>query len=228
MVNDGIILKRINIFINPATYLRIRNEIDFHNKNVVVRYDSLVLWVISKLFQFIPGERGAFDMSSLAPQIIQGCVEKKSAVLFVGGTFQDALIFEQKLKSRYPKLNLLVKEGFQTDQKAILELVHRNSIKYFICGMGAPKQERLVTEIFAKTGIYCFTCGGFITQMAKADHTDYYPPLVVRLNIRFIYRLFKEPHVRMRLIDDYPRGIFFFIFDRFRQIVQANNYGRDR
>lgn len=45
-----------------------------------------------------------------------------------------------------------------------------------------------------------FTCGGFIHQTAK-NEIDYYPAWVNRMNVRFIYRMYKEPHTRKRYLQ---------------------------
>ena len=45
-----------------------------------------------------------------------------------------------------------------------------------------------------------FTCGGFIHQTAK-DEIDYYPGWVDRMNLRFLYRMYKEKHTRKRYLQ---------------------------
>ena len=40
-----------------------------------------------------------------------------------------------------------------------------------------------------------FTCGGFIHQTSK-NEIDYYPAWIDKINLRFIYRMYKEKHTR--------------------------------
>ena len=44
-----------------------------------------------------------------------------------------------------------------------------------------------------------FTCGGFIHQTSK-NEIDYYPAWVDKTNLRFVYRMWKEPHTRKRYV----------------------------
>ena len=68
--------------------------------------------------------------------------------------------------------------------------------------MGAPRQEQFLINLknAGWTGIG-FTCGGFFDQIV--DRVDYYPGWVDKMNLRFLYRLLKEPRRLWRryLID---------------------------
>lgn len=67
--------------------------------------------------------------------------------------------------------------------------------------MGILMQERFLLKVkeagFKGIG---FTCGGFIHQTAK-NEIDYYPEWVNRMNVRFVYRMYKEPHTRKRYLQ---------------------------
>lgn len=69
---------------------------------------------------------------------------------------------------------------------------------FLIVGMGALMQERFLLKVkdAGYRGIG-FTCGGFIHQTAN-NEIDYYPAWVDRMNLRFLYRMFKEKHTRKR------------------------------
>jgi N-acetylglucosaminyldiphosphoundecaprenol N-acetyl-beta-D-mannosaminyltransferase len=69
--------------------------------------------------------------------------------------------------------------------------------------MGAPLQERFLLQL-ADDGWHGigFTCGGFLDQLI--DGKNYYPAWADRLNIRFLYRLAKEPRrLWRRYLVDY-------------------------
>ena len=55
--------------------------------------------------------------------------------------------------------------------------------------------------LLAKAGYQgiSFTCGGFIHQTSK-NEIDYYPAWVDKTNLRFVYRMWKEPHTRKRFL----------------------------
>jgi N-acetylglucosaminyldiphosphoundecaprenol N-acetyl-beta-D-mannosaminyltransferase len=80
--------------------------------------------------------------------------------------------------------------------------------------MGVVRQERFLLAArnagFRGVG---FTCGGFIHQTAR-DEIDYYPAWINRWNLRFLYRMYREPHTRMRYLK---AGIVFpikFLLER--------------
>lgn len=45
-----------------------------------------------------------------------------------------------------------------------------------------------------------FTCGGFIHQTAN-NEIEYYPLWIDRMNLRFVYRMYKEKHTRKRYVQ---------------------------
>lgn len=49
-----------------------------------------------------------------------------------------------------------------------------------------------------------FTCGEFIHQLAM-NKINYYPAWINKYNLRFLYRMYKEPHTRKRYLK---AGIF--------------------
>ena len=81
-------------------------------------------------------------------------------------------------------------------------------------GMGILMQEKFLLKVkdmrFQGVG---FTCGGFIHQTAK-NEIDYYPAWADRLNLRFIYRMYKEPHTRKRYLQAALLFPARFIFER--------------
>ena len=45
-----------------------------------------------------------------------------------------------------------------------------------------------------------FTCGGFVHQTAM-NRMHYYPDWVDKMNLRFVYRMYKEKHTRTRYLQ---------------------------
>ena len=72
---------------------------------------------------------------------------------------------------------------------------------FLIVGMGMLAQERFLLRVrdagFRGIG---FTCGGFIHQTAR-NEIDYYPGWVDRMNLRFLYRMYREKHTRKRYMQ---------------------------
>ena len=62
-----------------------------------------------------------------------------------------------------------------------------------ICGMGAPRQEELLVRLCRNGGWkgLGYTCGGYFDQLQ--ERLNYYPLLIDKLNLRWLYRMIKEP-----------------------------------
>ena len=87
--------------------------------------------------------------------------------------------------------------GFRSFQEYEAE-VRRARPDIIICGMGAPRQEELLLklkEVRAWKGLG-FTCGGYLDQLQQGLH--YYPAAVDKLDLRWLYRLVKEPRRLLR------------------------------
>mgnify|MGYP002228405091 FL=1 len=106
---------------------------------------------------------------------------------------------------RYPKVKFAgYRNGyFANEDEMEQEAKHITELNpdFLIVGMGALMQEKFLLKVkrAGYQGIG-FTCGGFIHQTSK-NEIDYYPAWVDKTNLRFIYRMWKEPHTRKRLYD---------------------------
>ena len=121
-------------------------------------------------------------------------------------------------KERYPNLIFAgYRNGYFTSENEMDEeakhIVKLNP-DFLIVGMGILMQEKFLLKVkdmrFQGVG---FTCGGFIHQTAK-NEIDYYPAWADRLNLRFIYRMYKEPHTRKRYLQAALLFPARFIFER--------------
>ncbi len=112
--------------------------------------------------------------------------------MLIGGAPGVARQVREKLLLEYPGLNIPeVCSGFE-EVDAMTSRVINLKPDIVIAGMGAPRQELLLIAL--KNNHYeglAITCGGFFDQYLQA--TEYYPALINRLNLRFAYRLYKEP-----------------------------------
>lgn len=72
---------------------------------------------------------------------------------------------------------------------------------FLIVGMGALMQEKFLLKVkkMGYQGIG-FTCGGFVHQTAM-NRMHYYPDWVDKMNLRFVYRMYKEKHTRTRYLQ---------------------------
>lgn len=209
----------IYTFLNPVSYLSA-----LEHKTLFERFDGIFAdgSILVAAIRLIYGKRvtrRSFDMTSLAPELLS-YAETHNKFLYIVASRQEQVekavgIF----KKRYPKLNVAgYRNGyFASEKEQELEIQHIVKMRpdYLIVGMGALMQEQFLLKVknagFDGIG---FTCGGFIHQTAK-DKIDYYPGWVDLMNLRFLYRMYKEKHTRKRYLQ---AAMFFparFIAERF-------------
>ena len=117
--------------------------------------------------------------------------------------------------NKYPGLNVTAcYSGYGQDPDEARQLFVANQVELVICGMGAPLQEqfldRLVKDGWQGVG---FTCGGFLDQTINWKGS--YPEWVDRHDLRFLYRLVKEPRrLWRRYLIEYQ--VFLYRFARLK------------
>ncbi len=149
-------------------------------------------------------QRESFDYTSLAGTVFQWAAQSKQQLGLVGGKPGVADQAATVLRKKYPDLEIVAcYSGFGEDLIEARQFFVKNQTSLVICGMGAPLQEKFLLQIVAESwhGIG-FTCGGFLDQLTAGE--DYYPAWVDRFNIRFLYRLAREPRrLWRRYLVDY-------------------------
>jgi N-acetylglucosaminyldiphosphoundecaprenol N-acetyl-beta-D-mannosaminyltransferase len=88
-----------------------------------------------------------------------------------------------------------------------------NPGRLIICGMGAPRQEEFLLSL-KRAGWrgMGFTYGGFLDQIASG--MQYYPAWINRLNLRFLYHLYREPaRLWRRYLVEYQVFIRMFLHE---------------
>ncbi len=114
-------------------------------------------------------------------------------------------------KERWHKLNIIgYRNGhFHSEEEKDEEAKHIVNVNpdFLIVGMGILMQEQFLLKV-KDTGFQGigFTCGGFIHQTAK-NEIDYYPAWVDRMNLRFLYRMYREPHIRKRYCKQHSSSL---------------------
>ena len=149
--------------------------------------------------------RQSFDMTSMAPELFR-FAENNGKMLYIVASKQEQVEKAVEIfKERYPKLKFMgCRNGyFVSEQEMDAEAKHITQVNpdFLIVGMGALMQERFLLKVrnagFQGIG---FTCGGFIHQTAN-NEIEYYPLWIDRMNLRFVYRMYKEKHTRKRYVQ---------------------------
>ncbi len=182
-------------FINPhAFYLASKNE---QYSNLLKEYDIIlpdgvaVKKALAKVHK-VPCERISFDSTSLALPIFEWAEKEQKSIILVGGEPGITAQAAEQIKKSYPSLSIISTLDGYTPKDELTKEISSQSPDIVICGMGAPHQEELL--LLLKTSGWKgvgFTCGGYFDQLSSG--MQYYPQWIDRLNIRFLYRIYKEP-----------------------------------
>jgi N-acetylglucosaminyldiphosphoundecaprenol N-acetyl-beta-D-mannosaminyltransferase len=176
--------------------------------------DGFLICFIARIFGKKIG-RFSFDMTSLAPVVFSEFSEKRFA--FVGSTKSNVEIFTEFVNDRFDITPCFISSGyFDRDSIEICKKIIDSDANVVVVGLGTPLQEEFLLELIS-AGYQgaAFTCGGFITQTASAGG-DYYPKIFNKFNLRFLYRMIKEPHTVKRYLFQYPKGAVLFAYDLLR------------
>lgn len=155
-------------------------------------------------------------MTSLAPKIFMYASEHNKSVYFIGGEEGVSKKAAETLKSSFPNLNIIgCRSGFfkGNEYETTLKEIVQAKPDIVVCGMGTPHQENFLLKLkehsWSGEG---FTCGGFFHQTAKSGVT-YYPKLIDKLNLRWLYRMIDEPKLIKRYSTQYPLFLLVFMLD---------------
>lgn len=193
---------RVYTFLNPVSYLDA-----LRHKDLFVRFDGIFVdgSILAAAIKMIYGrkvERRSFDMTSVAPMLFEHAQKKGKTVYIVASQQEQVEKAVKIFEARYPDIQIIgCRNGYfhnEEEQKEAAANIAALNPDFLIVGMGVVMQERFLLRAkgagFQGIG---FTCGGFIHQTAK-EGVDYYPAWVDRMNLRFLYRMYREPHTRMR------------------------------
>lgn len=148
-----------------------------------------------------------FDFSGVAKVVFSQMRNRGARLAVVGGKPGEAMVFHQVLERRFPGLEVVFAEDgyFPADTAgALIGRIAMAKPDVLLLSMGSPRQEIFANDLRKHTGhpMAVITCGGFVGQTASR-RTGYYPDLIVRLNLRWMYRLHREPRLIARLLRYY-------------------------
>lgn len=196
---------RIYTFLNPVSYLTaLKNKFIFGEFDGIFA-DGSILVIAIKLFYRKKVTRRSFDMTSLAPKLLRYAEKNKKTIYIVASQQEQIEKAVTFFKEKYPDIlftgyrNGYFSSDIEMEKEA--ENIAKVNPDLLIVGMGTLMQEKFLIKVKSKgyQGIG-FTCGGFIHQSTK-DKLEYYPIWINKLNLRFIYRMYKEKHTRKRYLQ---------------------------
>ncbi len=212
--------KGVNCFLNPYSYLQLRKNPELLDAVDKVYVDGMFLLKLLKLISFPVSIRRSFDNTSLAPVVFENLQSNGKTIAIVGSDQKSMEGFKSHILKKYPKLKLVFVRNGYFDSHGQLLSVQKELIKInpdcILIGMGTPLQERFLVGLKRQgwNGIG-YTCGGFIHQTASKG-SEYYPRLINKFNLRFLYRMYDEPKLIKRYTVDYSKFLFCFTLDAVR------------
>ena len=198
----------LTTFVNPGAVHMARSRPDY--QATLARFDLVlpdgigIVWGWRALHRE-PLRRISFGSTSLALPILRRAKADGRRVMLIGGRPGVADAAATALRAAVPGV-AFCKTHHGYDAFAAYEaLVRAERPDVVICGMGLPLQEALLVALRDSgclTGP-AFTCGGYFDQLHEGLH--YYPRIVGRLNLRWLYRLYREPRrLWRRYLLEYP------------------------
>lgn len=218
MLSRGQLERGAIIYVNGGNYEQIRSALPAL-QNTRYQVDSIFFFFLfrSLIRSKYLRKRQCFDFSGFADGLFKYCGDRRLRVFVAGGTAHDIKVFTTKLRTAYSEINFCGQSHGYIGNEEILESIKSAQPDMIILGLGNGRQEEFAVQVSnACPESSVFTCGGFISQTAASQGLRYYPILVEKLNIRWLYRLIKESHTRRRLFITYPKCALIFVVDLFR------------
>lgn len=209
----------IYTFLNPVSYIEAMRHNDMFMQFDGIYVDGSILVKAIRIMYGKKVTRKSFDTTSLAADVFDYATKEGKSIYIVSSEQKSVEKAVSHIKERFNGIQIIgYRNGFfkneEEKDEEIRKIISLNP-DYLIIGMGVIKQEEFLLR--AKEAGYQgigFTCGGFISQIAQ-NNIDYYPAWVDRMNVRFLYRMYKEPHTRKRYLK---AGILFpivFVKEKF-------------
>ena len=195
---------KVYTFLNPVSYLTALDNKELFSQIDGIFADGGLLVKAIKMLYGKQVTRRSFDMTSMAPELFAYAGEHGKTIYIVASKQEQVEKAVEIFRERYPKVKFAgYRNGyFSSEEEMDEEARHITELNpgFLIVGMGALMQEKFLLKV-KKAGYQGvgFTCGGFIHQTSK-NEIDYYPAWVDKTNLRFVYRMWKEPHTRKRYL----------------------------
>lgn len=128
----------------------------------------------------------------LAENLLQTAGEKGLSVFLLGAKEEVVSTLVEKLKTRYPKLNVQHENGYVPDKDAVFEKIAAQKPDLVLVALGCPAQERLIAKHLNRfeKGVFVGVGGSFDVLSGKKMRA---PALFVKTNTEWLYRIAREP-----------------------------------
>lgn len=222
-LSDGELLQSmrrgIYTFLNPVSYLDALKRKELFGQFDGIYADGSILVTAIRIMYGRKVTRRSCDMTSIGRALLEMSAKEGKSLYIVASKQEEVEKAVKLFRERFEGINICgYRNGYFANEdemdKEAKHLVEANP-DFLLIGMGAIKQEEFLLRVkragFRGIG---FTCGGFIHQTAH-NQTEYYPQWIDRRNLRFLYRMYKEPYTRKRYFVGGLKFPICFLRDRF-------------
>jgi len=203
-------------YLNIYNYQILRQIPDIVKQINYFTLDGIMLVLFLKLFTKKKVTRQSPDFSSYFKELFSFLNVNKKKVFFVGASNEEIKKFAQIIGLNYPIIEIVgYQSGYDLNIQTVIKQIIEKNTDTLIVGMGTPSQEEFMvkSKLCGYNGS-SFVCGAFFSQTASNNGTTYYPDIVSKLHLRWVYRIYKEPKLFKRFLIDYPIGLFYITKDR--------------
>ena len=200
-------------FVNSFSYFALQEN--SHKYSLTGLFvDGIFLSVLLNLRYKYKIERASFDYGSIAFDVLTFATTNNFSIGIIGAEEEELNVAIDRIIKRFPTLNISYsRNGYNLDNHIdnISDTLRQQSVDILILGLGAPLQEEYATKFGKIHNLkLIFTCGGFLTQLAESE--SYYPYLINKYNLRWLYRIVKHRHVRRKFFKYYPHFFIKFLY----------------
>jgi N-acetylglucosaminyldiphosphoundecaprenol N-acetyl-beta-D-mannosaminyltransferase len=177
-----------------SLYLYERNK-EFrasYEKATAVYVDGMpVIW-LAQMAGLPMTSRNRITLLDSFEEMLQASAEREWRVFYLGG---EAAIMSRGLsilKERFPTLSIAGRDGFFTDNEAVIAEINAFRPDLLFVGMGMPLQEIWIAKFIAKLQVSAVIPCGATLGYVTGD--NYQPPAWAgKLGLYGIFRLFSDP-----------------------------------
>ena len=206
-------------FLNPVSYLdALKREELFGQFDGIYADGSILVAAIYAIYGKKVTRRSC-DMTSIGRALLELSAKEGKTIYYVASKQEEVELAVMMFRKRFTGVNICgYRNGYFANEDEMDEeakhIVEANP-DFLVVGMGAIKQDEFLLRVkragFRGVG---FTCGGFVHQTAN-NKTEYYPQWIDRMNLRYLYRMYKEPYTRKRYFIGGLKFPLCFLWDRF-------------
>lgn len=216
-------IKNFIVNINPEIIInnyKNENFIKILNQQKYQIPDGIgIVWASKKLKGNIKTRITGID---LMQKICENSTNYKSKIYLYGSNINIAEKAKIELEKKYPGILIVgTCNGFIDEQTAI-EVINKSQADILFVGLGSPKQENfIINNMNNLDNIKLFMpVGGSFDVISKTIKRA--PNWIIKLNLEWLYRLFKQPVRLFRQIK-----LFKFVYLIYREKFRRKLNGKD-